>query len=35
MTKIIKYKSKVGDSEMNEELLNYLTPFLYFLYIFN
>lgn len=30
MGKIVKYKSKVGESEMNEELLHYLTLFYIF-----
>ena len=30
MNKLIKYKSKVGESEMTEELLNYFTMFYIF-----
>lgn len=30
MTKLVKYKSKVGESEMSEELLHYLTLFYIF-----
>ena len=30
MSKLVKYKSKVGESEMSEELLHYLTLFYIF-----
>lgn len=34
MGKIVKYKSKVGESEMTEELLHYITLFYIFCIFF-